>query len=201
MNRSTLRKINNWHKLSIIPVILVLGVSGSAAAQDLPAAVKSKLMLRVISFDHNLAGRVADGSVNIGILEHIGDSDSQNSSRDLQTGLAAFSKVKIAGMSFNVLPIPYSDGSEILQAITAKKLAVLYVTKGNDANLSNVCAATKESKILSLCGSPSYVKEGISIGFGLEGGKPKIYANLQGLAAEDASMPGNFLNMVKVLKK
>ncbi len=188
--------------LLILLCIAILGHSASTEAQDLPLVIQAKLMLKVVTFDHNFSKRVAGGVVNVGVLEYSADSDSQSNADELKGLLGKMSSIKIKGHSFKVVPIIYNDPLKLSSAISEANLAMLYVTKGNDAHINAISEATREAKVLSLSGNVSYVKDVLSIGFGIENKKPKIYANVQALNAEEIAMAAKFINnMAKKVKE
>ena len=71
--------------------------------------------------------------------------------------------------------------------------AVVYVMPG--------ATPPKKNGVFSISGVPSYVESGkVSVGIGIDGGKPKIIVNLGQLKAEGQEMSADLLNIAKVIQ-
>lgn len=59
----------------------------------------------------------------------------------------------------------------------------------------------KKYKVLSVTGISQYVENGnISLGFGIQNNKPKIYVNLTSLEKEAQSLSSDILRIAKIFK-
>ena len=59
----------------------------------------------------------------------------------------------------------------------------------------------KQKGVFSISGVPSYVESGkVSVGVGIDGGKPKIIVHLAQLKAEGQEMSADLLNIAKVIQ-
>ncbi|WP_372774393.1 YfiR family protein [Mangrovibacterium sp.] len=109
------------------------------------------------------------------------NNNSATSKDDLIRGLGSAMEVKAV------------QSGELAANIT--KYDLVYFMPGVD-DMASLC---KIHKILSVSGISQYVEDGqISIAFGLQNNKPKIFINLTSLAKEGQSLSSEILRIAKV---
>lgn len=133
-----------------------------AGSDEAPPKVIAALLIKLIPFEKNISGSSQDITIFV-----LGAPAVAN---ELQAGVGkSLGKAKLARID---------QGDEL----PAEKPAVLYV--GDPAKVSEATQYSRTNKILSITGIPELVNKGVSLGIGVEGGKPKILLNLSTSVSE-----------------
>lgn len=153
--------------------LISLGAANiSAQEMAIPANVQANLFKKIFSFNKTLT---AKGNIEVAVLSGGGSGDVM---------VSAF---KEAGVNAKAV-----SGEQVPAGAT-----VVYLMPG--VNPQKQQYASKG--VLSICGSSIDVEDGkISIGLGLEGGKPKIIVNMGQLKAEGQELSADVLKMAYVIK-
>jgi len=160
-------------------LFLSIGVYNSAYSQSMPVPenIQAALLPKVLKFSPNLS-QVPKLQMLI-----VFDSNSKLSKNELMKGI---------GSTMNVKAIVAEELSSNID-----KCDLVYFMPGTQ-NSAIIC---KENKVLSVCGISGYVENGvISIAFGVQDNKPKIYVNLSSLESEGQSLSSEILRITKVYK-
>jgi len=100
-------------------------------------------------------------------------------------------------------------GEKPVKTVVVKKIEeikgidVLVLLPGvKDGNVDKIIKKTRENKIFSITmiKPESFVKKGISMGIIVEGGKPRIIINPEGIKEEELSLDARFLKLVKLIE-
>jgi YfiR/HmsC-like len=155
-----------------ISLILIALASATNFAQSMPvpANLQAALFQKIFAFDKTLA---AKGNVQVAIIG--------NSSSDI---VAALQSVGISAKAVNSDQVP-SD------------VSVVYIMPG----VTSTKQQSASKGILSISGVPSYAENGsVSIGLGVEDGKPKIIINMSQLKAERQELSADLLKIAKIIQ-
>ena len=132
--------------------VMVLAVPPLHAVEPAPVNVQVAVLIKVLAFDKSLSGDVT--------LHVIGSSEFAAAVK-AQEG-AAIGAAKLAKVT---------EGD----AAAAAGAGIVFI---NDAaQLDAALAYTRGNGAISITGEPDLVSKGVSLGVGLEGGKPKILVN------------------------
>ncbi len=140
-----------------------------AASQAAPAQLQSALILKLLPYYQNL------GEKNFTI--HVVGSDDVAQKLRENIG-ATVGKATLVNVTTGDTPI---NGA-----------AVVYIAKGADA-----LGWTQKNKVLSVTGDPNMVTQGVTLGIGLEDGKPKVFLNLRTSKAEGAEWNSAILKVAE----
>ncbi len=92
---------------------------------------------------------------------------------------------------------------EVKKIEEIKGIDVLVLLPGvKDGELDRIIKKTRENKIFSITmiNPERFVKKGISMGITVEGGKPRIIINPEGIREEEISLDARFLKLVKLIE-
>jgi hypothetical protein len=148
-------------------------------AQNMPVPVniQAALLVKILKFNPKIAEK---NKIQILIVYN---SSSKNSKDELLAELIKTMDAKA------VMP------EELEQNI--KNCDLVYFLPG----LQEKTKACKDNKVLSITGISKYVEEGnVSIAFGLQNDKPKIFINVTSLKSEDQNFSSDILRIAKIYK-
>lgn len=170
-------------------------------AEPLPAKNQALLLLRILAYDHKLAGRIESKTVTIFVVHKAGAADSDAAATELVNAVREIAKkTKLAGNAIHVIKLAYSDKTFDAD-VSRQKAAALYVSPALGESLAVITGVASKHKLLSFTGNPEYVGAGVSIGFANEGGKPVISVNLPASKNEGADLDVALLRVAKIVKK
>ena len=178
-----------------------LFISLPVLAQEMAVPIKSQvpIFLKALTYDRNLKAKA--GPIVKFAVVCFNDSPSSRSAYDEFTRvLKDFSeKATIRGKRFSCTGIKFTTGPELGSFIISEKINVLYITPDAGEKIKEICSACRSAKVLTLTGVEEYMNQGVSLGIGLEGEKPKIIINLFAVRAEGHNFDSNFLRICRVI--
>lgn len=161
----------------VLILILSLGAANLSFSQTMPVPenIQAALLPKILKFSPTLSQK---SKLKILVVY---DNNSQISKDEFIKGISSIMDIKA------ILP------GELPQNITNSDL--VYFMPG----LQKYAEICKTYKVLSVTGISQYVEQGnISLGFGLQNNKPKIYVNLTSLGKEGQSLSSEILRITKV---
>lgn len=148
-----------------------------AQTMPIPANIQAALMTKVLKFNSKLADKP---SIKMLVVY---DASSRLGKDELVNELVKSMEVKAVVSS--------ELGSFI------HDYDVVYFMPGAQENWS-LC---KENKVLTIAGVSKYAEDGtVSIAFGLQNDKPKIFVNISSLKSEEQNLSSELLRIAKVYK-
>ena len=143
-------------KMVTVLIVIMSAFTFKGMSADVPYKVQAAIFAKVIGFNKGLSG-----DINIYVM---GSSD-----------MAKLLKKAVGKKS----------GKGVIKSVTggdglpSTKPSVIYIDK-SVSNLAEVLAYCKENGVMSITGSPEYVKGGAALGLKIAGGKPKILLGTTG---------------------
>lgn len=185
--------------LYIALVIFVFFAESFAQEVPLPADTQIKLLIKTLEFDRNLSGRSHD-FVNIAIFYQKKNRQSNDLKLDIENAIQQFKTSKIQKKSIKFIFIDISTISEYNDIINSQHIDVAFILPLKSINVNELTTITRQKQIISITPCPDYIKNGVSIGFDLQGGKPQIILNLSNAKKEGTNFSSIFLNYAKVIE-
>ncbi len=171
---------------------------GDGQTVPVPAELQYPLIAKILTFDRNLATR-SGSEIVLGIVHQPSFPASDGARRDL-TAAAAGSVVRsVEGIPVRVVSIPLTDPSGLPEALAAAGVNLVYLAPLRAVDLNRVLEAARGVGALTVTGVPEYVSGGVSVGLGLEGGRPRILVNLTSARREGADLASNLLMLAHVV--
>jgi hypothetical protein len=181
--------------------LLLLPLRG--IAQSTPqtgAALQVPVILKVLTYDRHFESK-AGAAVVVGIVYVAGDQASRNAAEDVGTTFFGFKGKTVKKVPVTYAMVEYKGPADLERAIKAQKLNVLYITPGNDKNLTDILKISQAMGVTTVTGTPEYVKKtpGVSIGVGFrQDNKPQIHINLPSSKSEGSEFDASLLQIADV---
>ncbi len=186
-----------WRARRLAPLLLVL-LGATQAAADLPAANQAVLVLRILSFDRNIADR-AGKEVTIAVLAKPGSGESVQAAVAQALSDAA-SRTTVSGLPVKVVKLSWGGAARLDSDLTAAHAAALYVGPDLDDALSSLSHVTQKRRVLTFSEGDGYVNSGVSIALVRRDNRVGIVVNLPGARAEGADLDSALLRIAEVVR-
>ncbi len=168
------------NNLTVATLIIVLALTANIFGQYKPAQPTqvSQMLSMACVFEKNIS---AQTECNIYVYN----------SPDIQNAIKSFKGQKLGNATLKSL----TSGSTLP---STKPDIVLIGNAENYAKILNYC---NDNDVLSLTNIPDLVKEGVTLGMGVDGsGTPKLLINPKGVAAQGKNFNPAIMKMAKVFK-
>jgi hypothetical protein len=160
-----------WVKTLVasLSLALLLTSRGSAHNMSVPTGAQAELLAKLAGFDRNFAAR-AGGKAVVILAVMPKDSESMSAALEMKAALSRIPKVG---------DLPHEEH---------------IVVHSNPA----IRDAFSSVNALTVGGVPSYVPDGIVLGFDLVSGRPKLLVHLVQARKQQVAFPASVLNLMKV---
>jgi hypothetical protein len=178
-------------------VALAIGMSGaipSLAAQEVPVPVRVQvpLLLRIMTFDRNLAQR-RTGDLVVAVLYQSRNRTSLAIAQEVTLLLGSSTGTEAVGIDLDKV-------TDLRAALTQSRGQVLYVSPLRGVEISGIIGVSRVAGVTTVTGVPRYVDEGIAIGLDLKAERPEIVVNLEGARAEGADFTAQLLKLARLVQ-
>lgn len=164
-------------RLVFVAFLFIIPAQISGQGLQVPIAIQAALIQKVIKFDNAIGNRTDI------VMLIIYDNETKIFKNELISQLPASYKIRAVLVT------------EIEGNLDGCDLA--YIMPGVQSSVSII----KARKILTITGLSKYVESGdVSIGFGLQNDKPKIFVNMTSLKTEERILAADILRIAKVYK-
>jgi hypothetical protein len=181
---------------------LALLVSVSTAAtptmpMPVPPDVQVLLVPKVLEFERGLSGRPGDELV-IGVAYQPGFRESLVAMESLLAAARAQPEATAHGRRLRWLPVPITTGADLIRALPKLDVDVLYFAPMRAVPLDRLATAAGDRRLISVTGVPAYVHEGVIVGFGERGGRPRIMVNLEAARSAGVNFSAQLLQLADI---
>jgi hypothetical protein len=181
-----------------VALLLLLGLGvREAVAQE--AARQAALVLRILSYDRNLPQRVSN-RVTILVAYRAGNAESEGEQRRITEALNQLRRVNVAGMPARAVATPYTNRAGLMQTMQSERAAAVYVCRGLDNAVSEISAATRGGRVLSMSSDGGAVRRGLGVGLIENGNEIQLLVNLRAVEAEGARLDAAVLRLAEVIR-
>jgi hypothetical protein len=162
-----------------------------------PAELQADLLSKLVGYDRNFPVRAGDVARVLVLVK----SDSARSALSAAVIRAALSGlVKLGRVPLKVETTTYEGAAALARRCIAERVALVYVTPGFEADISELRRSLSGVDVLTVAALPEYVPEGIVLGFELQSGKPKILLNLEQAKRQKVDFAASVLKLMKVFR-
>lgn len=191
------RQVPRWIKLlcSFVAIALLLTSRGSAHNMSVPTGAQAELIAKLAGFDRNFAAR-AGGKAVIIIAAMPGDAESMSAALEMKAALSRLPKVGELPHEEHI--IVHSSAATLVDVVRSKRAAIVYFGPGFDKQIPALRDAFSSVNVMTVGGVPTYVPDGIVLGFDLVSGRPKLLIHLTQARKQQVSFPASVLNLMKV---
>lgn len=181
-------------------IFIFLFLIESLFAQELPPNLKALLMLKIIPYDRLMSEKVKSETFNIGILRKI-NSDSKEVKENIDNAVKN-AGLKILDKNVKSIIIDYKSPAELETFLKSNNIVAIYISSDLSGNIPEIISVTRKNRVLTFIGSgiKANLKRGVSVGLGVEGGRPKIYVNLEASKKEGCEFSSQFLNLAEIIE-
>ena len=169
---------NKTRLFILIVLTLISSTAIFAQATDAPANVAAAITTKLISFEKNISGTAQDITIYV-----MGDA------------AVATEYSKAIGKNIGKATLKKVDSGD---GVPTSKPNILFV--GKAADVAKALEYSRANKILSVTGIVDYVNKGVTLGVGVEGGKPKILLNLSSSSDEGLDWNPAIIKIAKTIK-
>ncbi len=171
--------------------------STSAQDMDVPMDVQLPILLKVLSFDRKLPVR-APREIVIGVAYQGGNRESTLAQEE---GMRVIGTQAAPGGTATLRVVPIDlDESTIAQAHAKRALTHLYVAPLRATDVRAIAAWAREAGVTTMTGVSRYVADGLAIGVGLRGGRPRILVNVEASRLEGADLSAELLKLADIVR-
>jgi len=175
---------------------LAIGLAAAVhplTAQEVPVPVRVQvpLMLRIMSFDRNLAQR--PGDLVVGVLYQSRNRTSLAIAEEITRLLGSHRSTEAVGIDLDKV-------TDLPAVLGQSRARVLYVAPLRGVEISEIVRVSREAGVTTITGVPRYVNEGIAIGIDLKAERPEIVVNLEGARAEGADFTAQLLKLARLVQ-
>jgi hypothetical protein len=184
----------------LVMMLLVMVMGGSARAETLAAPLQASLLLKVLTYDRNLAGR-AGAAVVVAVAYRAGSAESEAAADDVTAAIQDAAKhFSVAGLPVQALKVAYADSAGFEAALKSKHASALYLCPGLGEAVSAITKLTRASFILTFTASEAQVRGGVSIGLLRRETRASLLVNLAASRAEGANLESAFLRVAEIIQ-
>jgi hypothetical protein len=187
-------------RVLITGLLLLMPLRGIAQSTPTGAALQVPVILKVLTYDRHFESKAGDAVV-VGIVYVAGDPASTKVAEDVGQTFFGFKGKTVKKVPVNYAMLEYKGAADLERAIKAQKVNVLFITPGNDKNLTDILKISQADSITTVTGTPDYVKKtpGVSIGVGFrQDNKPQIHINLPSSKSEGSEFDASLLQIADV---
>jgi beta-phosphoglucomutase-like phosphatase (HAD superfamily) len=171
--------------------------SGSAQASGVPASLQAELVAKLENYDRTFSTR-AGNTARILLVVKAGSAKSEMSANEMRSALSRIERV--GGLPHHETLVAYAGAAELAQRCRAERIAIVFVAAELEDAIEAIRAALTGASVLTVGALPSYVANGIVLGFELESGRPKIIVNLEQARDQNVNFSSDVLRLMKVYR-
>jgi|1185.fasta_scaffold00759_2 aconitase A len=180
-------------------LFLALVCAGRAGA-DVPAANQAMLVLRILSYDRNVADR-AGKEVTIAVLARAGSAASETMQGSIAGALQeAGSRTAVSGLPVKVVKLNWAGAAKLESDLAASHASALYVGPELADAIGQLPRIAQKHRILSFSEGDEYVNSGVSIALVRRENRVAIVVNLPGARSEGADLDSALLRIAEVVR-
>ncbi len=181
----------------------VVALAGTALAgtteqeMDVPMDVQVQILLKVLAFDRKLAVRAPQALV-VGVAYQGGNRSSLVARDEAVRALRAQPAPAGSG-ALRVVAIDLDDTS-LAEAHAKQALTHLYVAPLRATDVGAIATWARGAGVTTMTGVARYVSDGLALGVGLRGGRPRILVNVEASRLEGADLSAELLKLAEIVR-
>ncbi|MCE5270935.1 YfiR family protein [bacterium] len=191
-------------RMPIILLSLLLSTAWLSAdlcpAQDMPVPVdlQLNLLLKVITFNRNLASRGGD-SLRLGIVYQEPFRNSLLVCEQIERVYRSLGTPLVKGLPLALAPIDiYRE--KLDEAVSQRGVDILYVAPLRAFDIRTIGELCRSRGIVSVTGVPEYCGQGLAVGIGQNRDRPEILINIRAAREDGADFSSQLLKLARVVQ-
>jgi hypothetical protein len=162
-----------------------------------PIELQAELLSKVAGYDRNMAARAGD-RLQVLLITNPSDGESTRFATRMQLALQAVSQ--IAGLPHDERIAPFSSAADLAQQCRARHLAIVIVGPGLGDEIPALSDAVDGVDVLTVAALPTYVEQGMVLGFDVVSGKPKLLVHLTRARRQHVELRSEVLKLMRVFE-
>lgn len=175
----------------------VLGTVLAAQEMEAPVDVQLPILLKVMTFDRKLPVR-APKQVVIGVAFQSGNRASIVSKDEALRAIRAQPEL-MKGVAIRAVAVDL-DESTLPAALARHDLTHLYVTPLRATDVGRIADWARQAGVTTMSGVASHLSDGLALGVGLRGGRPRILVNVEASRLEGADLSAELLKLAEIVR-
>lgn len=173
---------------------------GGARAEEVsvPVALQVDLLAKVVAYDRNLPERAGGRVVSLIVVK---ESDGESVRAGAQARTAFQQKDTLAGLPHAEEVVGFTTAARLAVACKARQASIVYVAPGfSDDEVLGIVAALDGAGVMTATAVARFVSKGLTLGFDLVAGKPKLLFSLPQATRQGVALSANVLSLMTVYR-
>ncbi len=179
----------------LLGILLVLTRAARGETISVPARLQANLTFKLLSYDRALSGRAGD---KVRVLVEVDPSEGQSQAIANEFAAAMQAKTTLNGLPIEVSMSSFTSAPAIADDVKRNRVSAVYLSSGIGRVAEQIAEALKGADVMTIAAEPSAVVRGISVGFDLQSGQPKILVNLKQARLQNVQLPGSVLALALI---
>lgn len=168
----------------------------SAEESSVPAALQSKLLVRAAVYDRNFSKRAGERAAIWVVTTE--SAESAQFAGQLRQALAE--EPVVGGLPHDEVVVPFAGAAALAVKVKAEKPAIVFLAPGvNEPDVKALVSALTGADVLLASANPARVISGVSLGFDLVSGKPRLLVNLKQAQKQGVAFGADLLRLAQVV--
>lgn len=184
--------------LLLLLLLFLLPYHGRSQEMPLPVMLQHQLLLKILSFDKNLAARSADtlrmAVIYQSILRH-----SAKTAGAFLAETATGEQPQVKNIPLSIRCYDLKTLPELRAFLVKESIDLVYIAPLRAVAVSDLTALTRELNILSLSGVREYQRHGVAVNLDIRGEKPEILIHKKNAGEEGADFSSRLLHLVTII--
>jgi hypothetical protein len=179
--------------------LALVAAAGRAEEAPIPADLQVELLLKIYSFDRNLAAGDR-GELVVGVLVQRRYRASFDAAQEILDALRDAAGPGATGRRLRAQPIVAEAPEELPAALDRTPVDILYVTPLRAFGVEQISTAARARRVRTVTAVADLVERGLAVGLRLRDDRPEIVINLSAAVAEGADFSSQLLSHARVLR-
>lgn len=164
----------------------------------MPLSLQVGLLTKVAPYDRKLVAR-AGKEVRVEVVRKRGDASSEAIAEEFAAQLERVQWV--ANLPLVVERVPFPGVQELARGVRARHTSIVYFSTGfAPEEIRAIAEALSGADVLTVAAIPTYVEDGLVLGFDLVSAKPKLLLRLNQARKQNVDFSAELLQLTRVLE-
>lgn len=187
-----------WLRCALVAVVVGTAPVAAAADHDVPAEKLGLIVLRVLAYDHDLAGRAGE-QVTVAVIEGAGEPARACAGTMAATFAGLARKVTVGKLPVRAVRIPLAEPDKLTATLRRERAVAAYACVG-PAEAAALARATRAASALSFTTDRAALAE-LAVGLIRRPDRIDLEVNLAAARGEAVQLSAAFLRIVKVVQR
>jgi hypothetical protein len=169
----------------------------AAQEMDVPVDVQLPILLKVLTFDRKLATRAPDEVVVAVAFQ--GGNRASVVAKDAALRILRATPQLAEGVPLRVVTVDLDD-TTLDVAHAAERITHLYLTPLRATDVRGIAGWARKAGITTMSGVTRHVENGLALGVGMRGGRPRILVNVEASRLEGAELSAELLKLAEIVQ-